>query len=967
MKGWIRPTEVTAFAQRQLKVSLVCLLLGIALLLGGHRAFQSFSTSGQAISLSAPANVTATDNAYSMKVAVEWNAVRGATLYRIFRHTTNNSGTATALGTTPQSIFFDATGAANQAFFYWVRAENGSNTSSLSQSDQGSRTGANIVGPIQPLNPPLAPAGNAVTAAKAYLGKALFWDEQLSSTRTVACGTCHFATSGGSDARSIVSSTRARNPGADAIFNTADDVFASPGVISNNGDGTYNWSAAFGFGEQVTGRKSRSYVDAGYSNTLFWDGRATATFTDPIGGGVLLQNGAALESQVLGPPVSAAEMAHVNRNWNEVAVRIAQSKPLALSPSVPTALNDWIDGRTYAQLFEEAFGTAEVTPARIAMAIATFERTVYSDRTRFDQAVQQTAPLSAAETRGQGVFNQSRCNVCHAGSLFSDNAFHNIGVRPQLEDTGRFQVTGNANNIGEFRTPSLRNVALRAPFMHNGRLASLEDVVDFYNRGGDFDAPNINRNLIRPLGISAQQRSDLVAFLRTLTDSRVAIGSGAFDRPMLYSESARVPRVSGNGTAGSGGTIPRVTAVQPAIIGNPSFVIGVSNALGGAQAVLVIDSRDPGTGAPPAVGSSNRSVVSLSGSGAGQGFGSISLQIPNDTTLLGATFYGRWYVADGNASGGTAVSPLFQFTVFGGAVVSPNPLDDTRTYVRQHYRDFLGREPDAPGWDFWTDNIEKCRDDSRRPASQTIDQCLDKQRETTSGAFFLSTEFQYTGYYLYRVYKGGLGRPPTFDEFGNDLQALTQGIVVNNSLAPGIIEQNKRNFALAFTQRTDFASIYGALDNTAYVNRLFETTGINASAQDRAALVSGLTNNAETRASVLQKIVDGIVAGSDGQPQFQTPYGEDFYIKEFNAAFVLMEYFGYLRRDPDESGYNFWKTKLDQFSPTIQGAYGSYVSGRWANTSTQRWFARLSSRGSIEPVSVFNDEPARVRTQFSEK
>ena len=136
-------------------------------------------------------------------------------------------------------------------------------------------------------------------------------------------------------------------------------------------------------------------------------------------------------------------------------MRIAQTKPLALSPSVPSALNDWIGGRTYAQLFEEAFGTPEVTPARIAMAIATFERTVYSDRTRFDQAVQQIAPLSVEETRGQGVFNQSRCNVCHAGSLFSDNAFHNIGVRPQTEDTGRFQVTGNANDMGEFRTPSL--------------------------------------------------------------------------------------------------------------------------------------------------------------------------------------------------------------------------------------------------------------------------------------------------------------------------------------------------------------------------------------------------------------------------------------------------------------------------------------------------------------------------------
>jgi cytochrome c peroxidase len=133
----------------------------------------------------------------------------------------------------------------------------------------------------------------------------LFWDEQLSSTRTVACGTCHFAASGGSDARAIVGDARSRNPGADGVFNTADDVFASPGVITNNADGTYSLSPVYGFHEQVTGRKSRSYIDAGFSNTLFWDGRATGTFTDPIGGAVVLQNGAALESQVLGPPVSS--------------------------------------------------------------------------------------------------------------------------------------------------------------------------------------------------------------------------------------------------------------------------------------------------------------------------------------------------------------------------------------------------------------------------------------------------------------------------------------------------------------------------------------------------------------------------------------------------------------------------------------------------------------------------------------
>ena len=896
-RGWIPPREITAFAQRHLRVSLVCLLLGIALSLVGHRAFQSFSASSQTRSLAAPANVTATDNAYSTKVAVEWNAVRGATLYRIFRNTTNNSVTAAALGTTPQSIFFDAAGAPNQVFFYWVRAESGGSVSSLSQSDQGSRTGANIVGPIQPLIPPPAPMGNPGSAAKAYLGKALFWDEQLSSTRTVACGTCHFATAGGSDARSITGSARSRNPGADAIFNTADDVFASPGVISNNSDGTYTWSAAFGFGEQVTGRKSKSYIDAGYSNTLFWDGRATATFSDPIGGGVVLQNGAALESQVLGPPVSAAEMAHVNRNWNDVAVRIMQARPLALSPSVPAALNDWIDGRTYSQLFEEAFGTPEITPARIAMAIATFERTVYSDRTRFDQAVQQIAPLSAEETRGQGVFNQSRCNVCHAGSLFSDNAFHNIGVRPQTEDTGRFQVTGNANNMGEFRTPSLRNVALRAPFMHNGRLGSLGDVVDFYNRGGDFDAPNINRNLIRPLNLSAQQRLDLVAFLRTLTDARVTAGSAPFDRPMLYSESSRVPQVFGNGTTGTGGTVPQVTAIQPPLVGNPGFSVGVSNGLGGAQAVLVIDSRDPGTTMPPASASFHRSTITLSGSGAGQGFGSVSLPIPDSAAIVGLSFYGRWYISDQNATGGFAVSPAFKLTIFNANTTGALAIDDPSIFIRQQYLDFLNREPE-PG----ADGLYGTADDAMNfylnilnGCVATDTECLKYTRGALSANFFRSPEFQRKGNFVMYLYMVSIGqRPitaaelqtkndpalndrPHFAEFFADLASIS---TANDD--PVLTEQKKKELTEAWLLRTQLQQLYPAtMSNAAFVQKLIETSGVTPANQN---WVSELNAGTKTRARVLREFAESAEVSA----------------KFYQQSFVTMEYFGYLRRDPED-------------------------------------------------------------------
>src|SRR2546427_2743481 len=900
---------------RTIKISIISLLCLIALAFA-NRFSPSFTATGQVTTLSAPTNVTASDNAYATKVEIEWEAIRGATLYRIFRNTANDSASAIAVGTTTQGSFFDTTVAIGQTYFYWVRAENGSNLSSLSSPDQGTRASGIINGPIQPLNPPPAPLGNPVTAVKAYLGKTLFWDEQLSSTRTVACGTCHFAANGGSDSRAIIGSARSTNPGADGLFGTPDDVFASPGVISNNADGTYNLSAVYGFREQVTGRKSRSYIDAGYSNSLFWDGRATQVFTDPLAGGIVLTNGAALESQVLGPPVSSAEMAHAGRTWNDVAVRVANSKPLALTPFIPTGLRDWIGGRSYPELFEEAFGTSEVTPVRIALAIATFERTVYSDRTPLDQSVAQIAPLTAAQARGQGVFNQSRCNVCHAGTLFSDNQFHNVGVRPQFEDTGRFQVTGNTNNIGEFRTPSLRNVGLRSPYFHDGHFAALEDVVDFYNRGGDFNAPNIDHNLIRPLNLSPQQKSDLIAFLRgALTDPPVLAGAAPFDRPTLYSESNRVPQITGSGTSGTGGNVPRVTAIEPPLAGNPSFTVAVSNALGGAQAVLVIDGNDPGVGpAIPATASFARLNVQLSGSGSGQGYGSASLLIPANSALIGTTLFGRWFVRDANAAGGVAVSPAFKFTIFGDAAsLGPNPIDDAQTFVAQNYRDFLNREPDSNGLTFWTTQINSCG------ADQT---CIEAKRTSVSAAFYLSIEFQQSGYLVYRFYRAAYGNlsgepvPVRFSDFLPDDQAIGQGVVVNQSGWETVLENNKQMFATDFVQRPRFASAYPAsLSPEVFVDALFANAGVTPTSIDRVAAINefgsaSTTSDSAARARALRRVAENSA----------------LIQKESNRAFVLTEYFGYLRRNPNDApdtnfdGYNFWLNKLNQFNGNFVGA-----------------------------------------------
>jgi cytochrome c peroxidase len=307
--------------------------------------------------------------------------------------------------------------------------------------------------PVPPLEPPTAPSGNAVTAAKAYLGKTLFWDEQLSATKTVACGTCHRPSEGGGDPRTSGSDPRTINPGFDNVLGTPDDVFGSPGVPRNVADGTYAISPIFGYALQVTGRKQPSYLNSGYArNGLFWDGRASDTFRDPLTNAVVLASGASLESQVLGPPVSPAEMGHDTRTWTDVASRVAASRPLALAGNIPPGLQAWLEGRTYPELFQEVFGTPDVTPARIAMAIATHERTLFSDQTPMDRAVVEIEPLTTPEASGRDLFVELRCSFCHSGSLLSDNRFHNIGVRPASEDAGRAVVTGNQADNAAFKT-----------------------------------------------------------------------------------------------------------------------------------------------------------------------------------------------------------------------------------------------------------------------------------------------------------------------------------------------------------------------------------------------------------------------------------------------------------------------------------------------------------------------------------
>jgi subtilisin family serine protease len=236
--------------------------------------------------------------------------------------------------------------------------------------------------------------------------------------------------------------------------------------------------------------------------------------------------------------------------------------------------------------------------------------------------------------------------------------------------------------------------------------------------------------------------------------------------------------------------------------------------------------------------------------------------------------------------------------------VSANPVDGSAFFVAQHYRDFLGREPDDSGLNFWTGGIESC-------ASA---QCVAVKRVDTSAAFFLSIEFQQTGYLVYKMYKAAYGdiNPPTvpvpvrFAEFQADRALIGQGVIVGQGSWQQQLEANKQAFANAFVARARFTSAYpDTLTPEQFVDKLNQNAGGALNASERDALVADLKGGAKTRAQVLRAVAEN--------PAFDAA--------QFNRAFVLMQYFGYLRRDPDSApeatldfqGYNFWLAKLNQF------------------------------------------------------
>ena len=288
----------------------------------------------------------------------------------------------------------------------------------------------------------------------------------------------------------------------------------------------------------------------------------------------------------------------------------------------------------------------------------------------------------------------------------------------------------------------------------------------------------------------------------------------------------------------------------------------------------------------------------------------ISIPIINDVFAEGNETFS---ITLSNASGATLGATETETVTINdndSSTGTTNPIDDATFFVRQHYLDFLNREPDTNGLNFWVNEITSC-------GSNT--QCRDIKRINVSAAFFLSIEFQETGYLVYRISKTAFGNltgkpvPVRFLSFLKDTQRIGQGVQVGVGNWQAQLEANKQEYTLAIVQTPEFeAAFASSMTAQQFVDKLNQNAGDVLSASENANLVA---------------VLGATPADLNKRSQVLRAVAEDQTMKdaEFNRAFVLMQYFGYMRRNPDDtpdtdfSGYNFWLTKMNSFN-------GNYIN-----------------------------------------
>jgi cytochrome c peroxidase len=375
---------------------------------------------------------------------------------------------------------------------------------------------------------PDLPRDNPLIEERVALGEKLFHEPALSKDGTISCASCH----------------------------KANAAFTDPRKFS------------VGVREQVGTRNAMPLLNLAWKNSFFWDGRAPSlraqalmpiqdhremdesltNVVDKLARGTTDRDGLPLtfgEKEDFRPPAEKPESGISSKGVQQSA-SIRQPSPLPGREGQSEGKEAKQTHRTspaqtdYATLFTAAFGSPEITPEKIGLAIESFVLTLTSFNSKFDRALRGEEKLSTTEQRGFELFMTeydprreqfgADCFHCHGGPLFQSQTFANNGLDEVFKDIGRAKITGKDADKGKFATPSLRNIALTAPYMHDGRFATLEEVVDHYSTGMKRSAtldPNLAKHPDGGVPLSARDKAALVVFMKTLTDEQFAGSSTA--------------------------------------------------------------------------------------------------------------------------------------------------------------------------------------------------------------------------------------------------------------------------------------------------------------------------------------------------------------------------------------------------------------------------------------------------------